>query len=115
MSLMLRSCSLVDKLKILITLVKSAGFGYRGIMAKIRKKPHVYMEKVKLRHTTHWDMDYLSNEEVDVLYGLDSEDAPFAPQNIPQTTRKVRWPLIIGVGVALISALLVIGWHLMFR
>lgn len=32
------------------------------------KKPRVYKETEKVRHTTHWDLDYLPLEEVEALY-----------------------------------------------
>ena len=38
-------------------------------MKKKPKKPRVYKESEKVRHTTHWDIDYLPLKEVDALYG----------------------------------------------
>ena len=32
------------------------------------KKKRIYVEKVKEDHTTHWDLDYLSQAELDALY-----------------------------------------------
>ena len=32
------------------------------------KKKRVYIEDTKARHTTHWDWDYLSREELEALY-----------------------------------------------
>jgi hypothetical protein len=37
-------------------------------MKRPRKKMRIYKEQAKDRHTTHWDMDYLSQKEVEVLY-----------------------------------------------
>ena len=33
------------------------------------KKPRIHKESEKVKHTTHWDMDYLPQKEVDALYG----------------------------------------------
>ena len=32
------------------------------------KKDRVYFEDTKAKHTTHWDLDYLSQAELDRLY-----------------------------------------------
>jgi len=32
------------------------------------KRAKVYSEEVKNRHTTHWDLDYMSTEEVEDAY-----------------------------------------------
>ena len=32
------------------------------------KKPRVYKESEKVRHTTHWDIDYLPLKDVEALY-----------------------------------------------
>ena len=32
------------------------------------KKNRVYFEDIKTKHTTHWDLDYLSQAELDKLY-----------------------------------------------
>ena len=32
------------------------------------KKKRVYFENIKVDHTTHWDLDYLSRAELDALY-----------------------------------------------
>ncbi len=81
-------------------------------MTKSRKKPRVYVEKVKRQHTTHWDMDYLTNAEVDALYGLGSENPSDRPQAPSKPVRPVKWYLIIGGAVAIILALAMIVWHL---
>lgn len=41
------------------------------------KKPRVYKESEKLRHTSHWDIDYLPLKEVEALYARgDTGPAP---------------------------------------
>lgn len=41
------------------------------------KKPRVYKESEKVRHTTHWDIDYLPLKEVEALYAkADKKPAP---------------------------------------
>ena len=32
------------------------------------KKKRVYYEDIKATHTTHWDLDYLSQAELEALY-----------------------------------------------
>lgn len=35
-----------------------------------KKKLKVYQEEAKLRQTTHWDLDYMTTDEIDALYGI---------------------------------------------
>ena len=71
------------------------------------------MEKVKLQHKTHWDMDYLSNEEVEALYGLNSVKPPEASHYEPQQSRHGKRAIIIGgVAVAILAALIV-AWYVL--
>lgn len=35
----------------------------------------IITDDVKLRHTSHWDEDYLSREELDALYGTKDTEA----------------------------------------
>ena len=73
-------------------------------MATKRKKPRIYMEKAKSQHTTHWDLDYLSREEVDALYSHNSMVQPNKLQKTWQTSRYVKRLLIIGGVIAMILA-----------
>jgi hypothetical protein len=81
-------------------------------MAQSRKKPRVYIEKAKRQHTTHWDMDYLSDAEVNALYGIDPENAAKMPQEVPQPSNRLKWIFIFGVvGVMLLASALLV-WQM---
>jgi len=56
-------------------------------MLKPRKKPLVYKESVKVRHTSHWDIDHLPLKEVDALYNMNSS-ASSAERLINEGVRK---------------------------
>lgn len=51
--------------------------------AKTRKRFSVITDDVKLRHTTHWDLDFLSRAELDAAMGgdpgADDTDRPDPP------------------------------------
>jgi hypothetical protein len=74
---------------------------------------HIYAEREKLMHTSHWDMDYLSIPEIDALYGQQPrsehslEKAP-VPDKQPLSRRQAGLMLIV-VGLALLLAGLGLG------
>jgi hypothetical protein len=39
-------------------------------------KAEIHSEEVKDRHTSHWDMDYMTREEMDAVYRQQQEDPP---------------------------------------
>ena len=81
-------------------------------MRKNRKKPRIYSEAVKRRHTTHWDIDYLPLNELDALYGREAGDR-FAdpPENkVNNDSIHRRLWIMIGCG-ALLLAVGVLLWQ----
>ena len=83
-------------------------------MNEQKKKPRVYVEKAKLRHTTHWDMDYLTNEEVNSLYGLGPPGSPEPARDEPLSRKHAgrKRTLVIGVALIVITALVLLAWYL---
>jgi hypothetical protein len=45
-----------------------------------RKRPHVFTEEVKQRHVSHWDLDYLSSEQLAEAYKDAEPDLPPQPE-----------------------------------
>jgi hypothetical protein len=82
-------------------------------MVKKRKKPRIYMEEAKRRHTTHWDIDYLPREEVEALYGLDAESSYDAKANGQIKDKGDRRHLVIKAVVVLIVMIMMIIWYLL--
>ena len=66
------SSSLVESLpKILILIHSNVSFElYLPAIVSMKrgKKKRVYFEDSKAQHTTHWDLDYLSQAELEALY-----------------------------------------------
>lgn len=57
------------------------------------KPPHVFTEDVKQRHVSHWDLDYLSTEQLEEAYADAQPDLPrgvvvddFLPKNVDDPT-----------------------------
>ena len=49
-----------------------------------RKKPfRIFIDDVKIRHTTHWDEDFMSREELEAAYAAPSEESPSPPEAEP--------------------------------
>ena len=67
-------------------------------MAKKKKSMRVIKENGKLRQVTHWDIDYLSADQIETLYAKnDSEPS----RNVANSTdlSGTKWGLLlIGVG-----------------
>lgn len=81
-------------------------------MATRVKKPRVYKESEKVRHTTHWDIDYLSLKEVDALYGREEGDArpEKVPENAPEDGERLNRLLRrLPLGLVLLILVLLFG------
>ena len=67
-------------------------------------KKHLYTEREKIRHTTHWDLDYLPREEIEAYC------VRAAPERISNTPRDLSRRRQGRVGLGLIAAgLLLLG------
>lgn len=40
-----------------------------------KKRLKVFIDDVKLRHTSHWDQDYMTREEMDKAYAKEKQEA----------------------------------------
>ena len=65
---------------------------------------HVYAEREKTMHTSHWDMDYLSLPEIDALYSQQPRLKQSLKQPDParrKLSRRQAGVLLIVMGLAL--------------
>ena len=77
------------------------------------KKRRIYKENQKLRQVTHWDVDYLSREQLDAYYQTPPE--PRAPERQPSgrnPTTPILPFVLMGAGVALLLLALGLGFLL---
>ena len=49
--------------------------------AEERRKAEVHAEEVKGRHTSHWDMDYMTREEMDAVYREQQDEGSESDQS----------------------------------
>lgn len=54
------------------------------------KEAKVYAEQVKNRHTTHWDLDYMSSKEIEDAYRDESGQNPTHRPDRGEVVR-LRW------------------------
>jgi hypothetical protein len=76
-------------------------------MSKSGKKPRIHVEEVKVSHTTHWDLDYLPECELEALYAKAvpaDEDPPRDPERRSGGTR-VLWIVLGAVALLLLLAM----------
>ncbi|MDX2511548.1 MAG: hypothetical protein QNK25_05810 [Desulfobacterales bacterium] len=75
------------------------------------KKKRIYAEREKIRHTTHWDMDYLPREAVERQYLKPlTGSGKIASQK--EGGRQQRPPVglvLIGVGAVLFAGAVLLG------
>jgi hypothetical protein len=67
---------------------------------------HIYAEREKLMHTSHWDMDYLSMAEIDALYRQQPQlkQTSQRPRSAQRSlSRRQAGVLLIVVGLALMA------------
>ena len=60
------------------------------------KKKRVYLEEIKTQHTPHWDLDYLSQAELDALYRKNRQDGGIGG-------RKPKWFLRRTILIAILA------------
>jgi len=80
-------------------------------MTRQSNKQRLYTEREKVRHTTHWDLDYLPREEVENYYFLHPEKKEAYRGKPPEKKvehRKLGVVLIV-IGAGLFAAALVLG------
>jgi hypothetical protein len=73
-------------------------------MGKDVHKIRVYKEKEKIQQVTHWDLDYLSNDEILELYETKNERAhKLANIDMMETKSHINLALLlISIGVILL-------------
>lgn len=74
-------------------------------------KQRLHTEREKVRHTTHWDLDYLPLEEVENYYFLPpaKKRVPRDTSNRKQMDQRRLGLVLIGIGVGLFAAALALG------
>ena len=75
---------------------------------KPAKKKRLYFEDVKTRHTTHWDLDYLSLVELDSMYGQKSREEGAGDRKRKWSRPKILAAVLVGASTVLLAALLVL-------
>lgn len=79
-------------------------------MSEPKKRWKVFQEEAKTQQTSHWDLDYLSTEELDALM-QESRRRDEGQAEAAGTTRRRRRILLATVLVALLVAgALLFGW-----
>ena len=75
------------------------------------RKTRIYAEREKIRHTTHWDMDYLPREVVERQYLKPPTGSvkPFSQKENGRQQRSRLGLVLIGVGVALFAGAVLLG------
>ena len=43
-------------------------------MKALKKRWKIFQEEAKTRQTSHWDLDYMSREQLDALYNVGPEE-----------------------------------------
>lgn len=74
------------------------------------RKKRIYAEREKIRHTTHWDMDYLPREVVarQYLKPPASSSKTASPKENGRQQRRLGL-VLIGVGAALLAGTVLLG------
>ena len=76
---------------------------------KSEKKKRIYQEEVKTKHTTHWDLDYLSQAELKALYGENRLDKRKHDRHRSRFSRQsVLLAILAGASALLMVALLLL-------
>jgi len=81
------------------------------MMANQSAKKRLYTEREKVRHTTHWDLDYLPIEEVENYYFQNPTNKRDPRAAFPKKTMDQRrlGLILIGIGAGLFAVALVLG------
>jgi len=80
-------------------------------MANQTPKQRLFTEREKVRHTTHWDLDYLPIEEVEGYYfqhPAKKQAHGVAPPKKLSSQRKLGL-VLIGIGAGLFAVAVVLG------
>jgi hypothetical protein len=77
-------------------------------MAKKDKKIRIYKDQAKDRHTTHWDMDYLTFKEVEALYSKPKKTPGKREPDVKGDPARIGWILIIMGAALLVLSLILI-------
>lgn len=80
-------------------------------MANQSTKQRLYTEREKVRHTTHWDLDYLPVEEVENYYFQNPTKKPAPKATLPKKIRDQRrlGLALIVIGTGLFAVAVVLG------
>ncbi len=76
----------------------------------MKKKPRIFQEDVKTRHTAHWNWDYLTWEEIEQRLkeaGVE-EDKKTTQNGKPPKKRRSTYGIWIGLGFLAVTALVVL-------
>jgi hypothetical protein len=78
--------------------------GKRPDTAPEEKKRRIHLEKVKARHTSHWDWDYLPHAELEKRLGSSRPATSQVPEQRSEKWRKSSLlAALIGMGLGLIA------------
>jgi hypothetical protein len=79
-------------------------------MGRETRKRRIYAEREKIRHTTHWDMDYLPREVVERQYLKPPiGSGKTAPQKENGRQQRRLGLVLMGVGAALFACAVLLG------
>jgi len=81
-------------------------------MDEKQKKHRVFKEKGKIEQVTHWDLDYLSREEINDLYVQKREKNRREAQPERRSGGKKLALMLIGMGLALLAGALFLASRL---
>jgi uncharacterized membrane protein YukC len=73
----------------------------------MKRKPHVFQEDAKTRHTAHWDWDYLTWKEIEQQLseaGI-SEDKQIEKNKKSYKKHKLIYAFYIGLGLLVVGLL----------
>jgi len=74
------------------------------------RKKRIYAEREKIRHTTHWDMDYLPREVVERQYlNPPAGGGRIVPRKENGRQQRRLGLVLIGVGLALFACAVLLG------
>jgi hypothetical protein len=73
-------------------------------MEEEKKKVRIFKESEKNHQVTHWDMDYLTLEEVQALYNRQNGGRHLKPNRVVEFINNHIPTLMIGLGLLLLSA-----------
>jgi hypothetical protein len=73
------------------------------------KKKRVYYEDIKAQHTSHWDLDYLSRDELDALYRKNRGESTGKDRQAPRLfRRRLMIAVLAGAGAGLLATLVLL-------